>query len=183
MAQLMQPSARSGPAPLGASPGNPRGDRANMELGDLISRDGITPALKAKTKKQALQELSVRAADATGLPAREIFDTLLQRERLGSTGLGRGIAIPHVKFRALKSMICLFARLDEPIEFESLDGEPVDLIFLLLAPEHASGDHLKALARISRLLRDPKALGQLRSAKDEAAIYAVLAGPVTSHAA
>jgi PTS system nitrogen regulatory IIA component len=154
-----------------------------MNLGDLLSPEGVIPSLKAKSKKQALQELSHRAAELTGLPAREIFDTLLQRERLGSTGLGRGIAIPHVKFRELKSIVCLFARLDEPIEFDSLDGEPVDLIFLLLAPEHASGDHLKALARISRLLREPSSIERLRASKDSAAIYAVLTEPAASHAA
>lgn len=154
-----------------------------MNLGDLLSPEGVIPFLKAKSKKQALQDLSHRAAEMTGLPTREIFDTLLQRERLGSTGLGRGIAIPHVKFRTLKCIACLFARLDEPIEFDSLDGEPVDLIFLLLAPEHASGDHLKALARISRLLREPSSIERLRASKDSAAIYAVLTEPVASHAA
>lgn len=132
------------------------------------------PSVRATCKKQALQELAARAADVTGLDARQIFETLLQRERLGSTGLGRGIAIPHVKFRALKGIVCLFARLSEPIEFESHDGEPVDLIFLLLAPEHASGDHLKALARISRLVREPLTLERLRAAPDAAAIKAVL---------
>jgi PTS system nitrogen regulatory IIA component len=154
-----------------------------MNLGDLLSPQGVIPSLKAKSKKQALQELSQRAVEVTGLPARDIFDTLLQRERLGSTGLGRGIAIPHVKFRSLKAIVFLFARLDEPIEFDSLDGEPVDLIFLLLAPEHASGDHLKALARISRLLREPSSIERLRAAKDAAAIYAVLTEPAASHAA
>lgn len=155
-----------------------------MDLSDLVTREAIIASLRVKTKKQALQELSGRAAEITGLPARDVFDTLLQRERLGSTGLGRGIAIPHVKFKSLKSIVCLFARLEEPIDFDALDGEPVDLIFLLLAPEHASGDHLKALARISRLLREPKSLERLRTAKDEAALYAVLTDPVaTNHAA
>ena len=156
-----------------------------MELGDLLTPEGIIPSLKAKSKKQALQELSQRAAEITGLQARELFDTLLQRERLGSTGLGRGIAIPHVKARSLKEIVCLFARLDEPIEFDSLDNEPVDLIFLLLAPEHASGDHLKALARISRHLREPDTITRLRAATDAAALYAVLAepAPAASHVA
>ena len=85
--------------------------------------------------------------------------------------------------RALKSIVCLFARLEEPIEFDSLDNEPVDLIFLLLAPEHASGDHLKALARISRLLREPDTITRLRAAKDSAALYAVLTEPATSYVA
>ncbi len=154
-----------------------------MDLADLVAPEGIIPSLKAKSKKQALQELSARAAVLTGLDQRDIFDTLLQRERLGSTGLGRGIAIPHVKFKALKNIVCLFARLDEPIEFESHDNEPVDLIFLLLAPEHASGDHLKALARISRLVREPATLERLRSAKDPEVLKTILATPSTSHAA
>ena len=154
-----------------------------MDLGDLLTPEGIIPSLKAKSKKQVLQDLSLRAAELTGLQARELFDTLLQRERLGSTGLGRGIAIPHVKAKSLKNIVCLFARLEEPIEFDSLDNEPVDLIFLLLAPEHASGDHLKALARISRLLREPDAIARLRAATDRAALYAVLTEPATSHAA
>jgi nitrogen PTS system EIIA component len=154
-----------------------------MDLGDLIAPEGVIPSLKAKTKKQALQELSAKAADLLDLPAREIFDTLLQRERLGSTGLGRGIAIPHVKFKSLTRIVCLFARLETPIEFESLDDEPVDLVFLLLAPEHASGDHLKALARISRLLREPKILEELRASSDKKALLAVLTQPATSHAA
>lgn len=154
-----------------------------MDLGDLIAPEGIIPSLKAKTKKQALQELSAKAAELTGLSAREIFDTLLQRERLGSTGLGRGIAIPHVKFKSLTEIVCLFARLDAPIEFEALDDEPVDLIFLLLAPEHASGDHLKALARISRLLREPDVSEELRSSTDRKSLLAVLTQPATPHAA
>ncbi len=154
-----------------------------MDLGDLLAQDGIIPALKATCKKQALQELAQRASDRTGIEAREIFDTLLQRERLGSTGLGRGIAIPHVKIKALKSIVCLFARLETPIDFDSADGEPVEFIFLLLAPEHASGDHLKALARISRLVREPAMVERLRSAPDLASLRHLLCSPVTSHAA
>lgn len=153
-----------------------------MDLGDLVTIEGIIPSLKAKSKKQALQDLAAKAAEVTGLPAREIFDTLLQRERLGSTGLGRGIAIPHVKFKALDGIVCLFARLEHPIDFDALDNEPVDLIFLLLAPEHASGDHLKALARISRLLREPSVLERLRRSGDRDAIFAVLSDSQTSHA-
>lgn len=154
-----------------------------MELADLLSQRGIIPALKAKTKKQALTELADLGAVVTGRPARDILEGLMQRERLGSTGLGGGIAIPHAKFRDLDRIHCLFARLDEPIEFEALDSEPVDLIFVLLAPEHASGDHLKALARISRLLREPKALERLRSARDRIGLHAILTQPVASHAA
>jgi nitrogen PTS system EIIA component len=143
----------------------------------LLSPEGVMSSLKAKSKRQALQKLSHIAAQLTGLPAREIFDKLQQRERLGSTGLGRGAAIPHVEARSLKSIVCLFARLDEPLEFDSLDGEPVDLIFLLLTPEHAYGDYLKALARIARLVREPNTIEWLRTSKDGAAIYAVLTEP------
>lgn len=154
-----------------------------MDFTDLVAPEGIIPSLKAKSKKQALQELAVKAAAITGLEQRDIFDTLLQRERLGSTGLGHGIAIPHVKFKELKNIVCLFARLDTPIEFDSHDNEPVDLIFLLLAPEHASGDHLKALARISRLVREPQTLERLRSAESAEVLRSVLASSTTSHAA
>ena len=145
-----------------------------MDLADLIAPEAVFPALKAKTKKQALQELAQRAAKLTGIDAREILDTLLQRERLGSTGVGRGIAIPHGRVPALHKIVTVFARLDGAIDFEALDDEPVDLIFLLLAPEHAGADHLKALARISRLLREPSSIEKLRASKDRAAIYSVL---------
>lgn len=154
-----------------------------MDLCDLISPDGIIPSLKSKSKKQALQDLAARAAELTDLNQREIFDTLLQRERLGSTGLGNGIAIPHGKISGLDKIICVFARLDNPIDFDSVDGEPVDLIFLLLAPEDAGADHLKALARISRLLREPAATDKLRGSSGKSALYSLLTEPAASHAA
>jgi PTS system nitrogen regulatory IIA component len=154
-----------------------------MDLGDLLSPEAVFPALKASNKKQALQEIAAKAAGLTGLDCRKIFDTLLQRERLGSTGVGRGIAIPHGRVAALQRIMSVFARLEEPIDFDALDDEPVDLIFLLLAPEHAGADHLKALARISRLLREPLAIEKLRGAKDRATLYTVLTQPVASHAA
>src|SRR4026207_77453 len=144
-----------------------------MDLADLIAPEAVFPALKAKTKKQGLQGLAQRATPLTGVDAREILDTLLQRERLGSTGVGRGIAIPHGRVPALHKIVTVFARLDGAIDFEALDDEPVDLIFLLLAPEHAGADHLKALARISRLLREPSSIEKLRASKDRAAIYSV----------
>ena len=145
-----------------------------MNLGDLISPEAIFPSLRAKSKKQALHELAQRAASLTGLEERKIYDTLMQREGLGSTGVGRGIAIPHGRVPTLRKIVSVFARLEEPIEFDALDNEPVDLIFLLLAPEHAGADHLKALARISRLLREPPSIERLRASKDRAAIYSVL---------
>lgn len=154
-----------------------------MDLSDLITPHGVIPCLKASNKKQALQELAAKAAKITGIDAHEIFNTLLQRERLGSTGVGNGIAIPHGKMNQLSGIVGLFARLEEPIDFEAIDEEPVDLVFLLLAPENAGADHLKALARISRLMREPTAVEKLRASRDKDALYAVLTEPAASHAA
>ena len=108
-----------------------------MEIADLVTPAGVVPSLKATSKKQALQELSKRAADLSRLDEREIFDALIERERLGTTGVGMGIAIPHSRFAKLDRLVGLFARLDKPISFDSVDEQPVDLIFLLLAPEAA----------------------------------------------
>jgi PTS system nitrogen regulatory IIA component len=155
-----------------------------MLLSDFISPDSVVASLKAKSKKQLLQDLSVRAARLTGLSERDIFDVLLQRERLGSTGLGHGIAIPHGKVQGLKQIVGIFARLAEPVDFDAVDGDPVDIVFLLLAPEGAGADHLKALARISRLLREGSAVEKLRASKDAAALYALLTeNEASSHAA
>lgn len=154
-----------------------------MPLTDFLTQDGVVPALRVSSKKQALQEVAARAAELSGLPEREIFDTLLQRERLGSTGIGQGIAIPHGKLAKVEKLFGVFARLERPIDFESLDGEPVDLVFVLIAPESAGADHLKALARVARVLRDPATTQKLRSARDVDALYAVLTQAPTSHAA
>ncbi|PVB60684.1 PTS IIA-like nitrogen regulatory protein PtsN [Labrenzia sp. 011] len=151
-----------------------------MDLGDLLGKDAVIADLKAKSKKQAIQELASRAAELTGLSEREIFDTLLQRERLGSTGVGHGIAIPHGKLIRLDRLVGLFAKLKKPVEFDSLDDEPVDLIFLLLAPEGAGADHLKALARIARQLRDTVVTQGIRASSDPAAIYEFLTQPLAS---
>lgn len=154
-----------------------------MNLAEMLAKDGIIPALKADDKKQALQALSEIAGKATGLSVHDIYTALIQRERLSSTSLGRGIAIPHIKIAGLDKITCVFARLAKPVSFESHDGEPVDLLFFLLAPEHAGGDHLKALARISRLVRDPSTLEHLRAAPDVEGLRQVLTVPMTSHAA
>lgn len=155
-----------------------------MSLTDLLTPEAVLPALKVNGKKQALQELAAHAAKLTGLDSREIFDTLLQRERLGSTGIGDGIAIPHGKPSKLDHLVGLFARLDRPVDFEALDGQPVDIVFLLLAPEQAGADHLKALARVARILREPAMLEKIRATRDPAALYALLTEPSTSsHAA
>ncbi len=148
-----------------------------MSLTDLIAPNAVIPVLKADSKKQAIQELAARAAQLTGHSERMIAEILLQREKLGSTGVGNGIAIPHGKLPKLGKLFGMFARLERPIDFEALDGQPVDLIFLLLAPETAGADHLKALARIARLLRDPDIGQKLRASQDAEALYAVLALP------
>jgi PTS system nitrogen regulatory IIA component len=145
-----------------------------MALNDIVALNAVIPALKVNGKKQAIQEIAARAAELSGLSERVIFETLLQREKLGSTGIGHGIAIPHGKLAKLDRLFGLFARLDRPIDFESLDGQPVDLIFLLLAPEGAGADHLKALARVARLLRDPDIANKLRESRDAGALYSVL---------
>jgi PTS system nitrogen regulatory IIA component len=130
--------------------------------------------LRAKGKKQVLQELSAHAARLAGLDERQVFETLLQRERLGSTGIGDRIAIPHCKIARLDHLFGLMARLEKPVDFESLDGQPVEIVFLLLAPEGAGADHLKALARVARVLREPGILDRVRAARDANAIYAVV---------
>ena len=155
-----------------------------MDLSDLITEEAIMPALKAQSKKQALQEICGKAARLSGLSEREIFDTILQREKLGSTGVGNGIAIPHGKLRSIDTITGVFARLVKPVDFDALDDQPVDLVFLLLAPEGAGADHLKALARIARLLRDGQIADKLRATENADALYALLVNPSDqSHAA
>src|SRR5215471_7528836 len=138
-----------------------------MPLADLVAPNAVIPALKVNGKKQALQELAAKAAELSGQNERTIFEILLQREKLGSTGVGNGVAIPHGKLPKLGKLFGLFARL----------ARPVDFVFLLLAPEGAGADHLKALARVARLLRDPEIARKLRDSRDAEAIYAVLALP------
>jgi len=154
-----------------------------MDLSDLIGEDAVIAALKAQSKKQVLQELCGKAARLTGLSEREIFDTILQREKLGSTGVGNGVAIPHGKLRSIDRIVGVFARLAKPVDFDALDDQPVDLIFLLLAPEGAGADHLKALARIARLLRDGQVAEKLRATDKADALYALLINPSDQAAA
>ena len=154
-----------------------------MEIIDILSEQAVMAHLKAGSKKQALQELAHHAADIAGLDERTIFDALLERERLGTTGVGLGIAIPHAKLPNLDRLYGLFARLDVPVDFEAIDEQPVDLMFLLLAPESAGADHLKALARVSRLLRNQAVCEKLRGADSAEAIYALLADNEASQAA
>jgi PTS system nitrogen regulatory IIA component len=154
-----------------------------MEITDLITPERVIASLRVTAKKQVLQELAKRAAPLCGLAERAIYDVLLERERLGSTGLGNGIAIPHGKLAGLPRLFGVFARLERPVDFEAVDGQPVDLVFLLLAPETAGADHLKALARVSRLLRERTMREKLRGTDSAEALYALLTDRAATHAA
>lgn len=154
-----------------------------MDLSDLIGRESILPAVKATSKRQAIQELAAKGAELTGVNERQIFDTLMEREKLGSTGIGGGIAIPHGKIPGLDGIYGAMARVSKPIDFEALDDQPVDLIFLLLAPEGAGADHLKALARIARVLRESGVPERLRDAGDINALHHILSESATPSAA
>ncbi|EJF91025.1 PTS IIA-like nitrogen regulatory protein PtsN [Bartonella tamiae] len=155
-----------------------------MDLSDLIEPEAVIPVLKANSKKQVLQIMAEKASKATGLSEREILDTILQREKLGSTGVGNGIAIPHGKLNKIDHIVGIFARLDHPVDFEALDDEPVDLVFMLLAPENSGADHLKALSRIARVLRDQDMLQKLRNTHEAQTLYSFLVEhPAASNAA
>lgn len=145
-----------------------------MEFIDFLSPDAIIPMLKVESKKQAIQEMAARLAELSNLPERDVFDVLLQRERLGSTAVGEGIAIPHGKLVKADKLMGLFARLEKPIEFDSLDDRPVDLVFVLITPESAGADHLKALSRIARLLRNKDVAKKLRKTSSDKEIFTIL---------
>lgn len=153
-----------------------------MEIEDLLSAECILADFKASSKKQALQSLAKLAADKNGLCEREVFANLLEREKLGSTGVGKGVAVPHARISGLEGIIGVFARLSHPIDFDSVDDHPVDLMFMLLAPEDAGTEHLKALARVSRMLRDEKTCEKLRLTSDAGALYAMLVSPKSAAA-
>lgn len=148
-----------------------------MQIADLLSPEGVVAALKVQGKKQLLQELSARAAPLVRAPERRVYETLTERERLGTTGVGQGIAIPHGRLANLEKIVGVFVRLETPIDYDAVDKQPVDLVFMLLAPEGAGADHLKALARVSRLLRNQTACEKLRAAKSAEALYAILSEP------
>lgn len=155
-----------------------------MPLPELITPDAILPSLRAATKEAVLQEMSGLAAALSRLPQTRIYDAVLQREKLGSTGVGGGIAIPHGKLEGCERIFGVFARLEKPIDFDAIDGAPVDILLLLIASEAAGADHLKALARVARAFRDTKIVSQLRATRDPASLYAILSRTdPTSHAA
>jgi len=154
-----------------------------MTVEDFLAVDGVVADLKATSKKHLFHELSRLAAEATDMPARDIFDAVLERERLGSTGVGGGVAIPHARLSGLESICGLFIRLEAPIEFDAIDDQPADLVFLLLAPDDAGAEHLKALARISRVLRKPEMRERLRKAPNADAMRALISEPLRTDAA
>jgi nitrogen PTS system EIIA component len=149
-------------------------EQARLDIADLVSPKSVVAQLRAPTKRQVLQELARRASTMTGIADKRIYDALSERERLGTTGIGTGVAIPHCRLAELNKLYGLFARLERPVPFEAIDDQPVDLVFLLLAPTDAGADHLKALARVSRLLRDRATCEKLRGANSADALYAVL---------
>lgn len=145
-----------------------------VTVSELAGPKAIIPNLKISSKKQALQELASFASKFLSRDEREIFDVLNQRERLGTTGLGHGVAIPHGKLVGLEKITGVFARLVKPVDFDSVDDQPVDLVFVLLVPEGAGAEHLKALARVSRLLKNTEVCEKIRGSENADAIFALL---------
>lgn len=154
-----------------------------MEIRDILKADAVVFNQRATSKKQLFQEIAARAGEAYLLDARAVFEALLERERLGGTGMGRGVAAPHARLAGVEAIRGVFMRLEKPIDFDAVDDQPVDLVFALLAPEDAGADHLRALARVSRALRDPVVCAKLRSCSDATALYAVLTENIASRAA
>ena len=152
-----------------------------MELADILAERAVLCCMGVKTKRQLFEDLAERAAELTGHQAGEILEAITSREELGSTGLGNGIAIPHGKIAGLKGVTALVARLDEPINFDSVDDQPVDIVVMLLAPTGAGADHLKALSRVARLLRTETVVEDLRAATDPAQLRAIFTAPVATH--
>ena len=153
------------------------------DLSDILAADAVDAGLNVANKKALFQQIGTAASRRTGLAAKNIVAALNERERLGSTGFGAGVAIPHGKIEGLAGVFGYFARLTSPIDFQAVDNLPVDLVFLLLSPPDAGADHLKALARVSRALRDRQTLAKLRGARSRDALFALLAGSETLHAA
>lgn len=154
-----------------------------MDMGSWLERSAIHVRGVADTKRQALSLAADLAAKAFGLKASEVLEALLEREAAGSTGVGYGVAVPHAKLPALDRMRAVFVKLDHPVAFDSLDDKPVDLVFALFAPVGAETEHLRSLARLSRLLRKPEIREQLRNAHSVDAVYAILVREVESSAA
>jgi PTS system nitrogen regulatory IIA component len=154
-----------------------------MELRDLIVPESVVAHVRGSSKKALLQDIAARTAAVYGLDQRQVLDALLERERLGSTALGRGVAAPHARLDGLDRVCGVFCQIDRPIDFDAPDEAPVDLVFALIAPEDTGAEHLLALAKVSRTLRDQAVTAKLRSCADSAALYAVLTEDRISRAA
>lgn len=154
-----------------------------MPLTEFLKPSAVFSNVKMTSKKQLLQFMSEKAAEMAGIAERDIFDAIMQRERLGSTGVGNGIAIPHCKLKASAKLTGLFVQLDHAIDFEAIDDQKVDLVFMLIAPELAGADHLKALSKVARVLRSAEIVDAVRRAPDSSAIYDTLCPRETSAAA
>lgn len=151
-----------------------------MELADILPEESVIVCTGLKTKREVLEKLAEQAAKATGQDPRAVFEAVYDREVLGSTGLGNGIAIPHGKFAGISGVTAVFARLSEAVDFDSVDDQPVDLLMLLLAPMGAGADHLKALARVARILRTESVVDALRRADDAHEIHDILTRPIAA---
>jgi PTS system nitrogen regulatory IIA component len=145
-----------------------------MQLSEFLDFEAIRVDLAARNKRQLLNQLAQIAAARLGLDPSAIADSVGERERLGSTGFGGGVAIPHGKLESLDKVYAIVARLAAPIDYKAIDGAPVDLVFLLLSPPHAGAEHLKALAAVSRLVRHGGTVEKLRGARSRDAMAAVL---------
>ena len=147
-----------------------------MQLSEFLDFDAIKTGLPGGSKRALMQQLANLSGQRLGLEPSLILASIVERERLGSTGFGHGVAIPHGKIEGLNRIYCLFARLSEPVDYKSIDGQRVDLVFLLLSPPDAGAEHLKALAAISRVTRHAPTLEKMRGARSRDALAAVLMG-------
>lgn len=145
-----------------------------MKISEILSLNDVFAEVKANNKRQLLQELSEKAAKEVGIDERTVADSIWERENLGSTGYGNGTAFPHARIDGLDNVRAVFARLSTPIDFNSVDGKPVDLVFLLISPENSGADHLTALAALSRILKNEDICEKLRGARTREEIYAIL---------
>jgi PTS system nitrogen regulatory IIA component len=145
-----------------------------MNIADIISKNAVLDHLQASSKRELVQSLAERVAAVANIDERVVFDAVWERENLGSTGYGEGVAFPHARIEGLDKVCGLFARLDEPVDFDALDGKPVDLVFMLISPENSGADHLTALAALSRILKTEGSCEKLRKARSVEELYAIL---------
>ncbi len=145
-----------------------------MNIADIISKEAILDNIQASSKRELVQKMSNRIAALAGVDERIVFEAVWERENLGSTGYGEGVAFPHARIEGLDKVCAMFARLDEPVDFDALDGKPVDLVFMLISPENSGADHLTALATLSRILKTEGSCDKLRKARSVDELYAIL---------